>query len=191
MSRWTAREAEFFLAVTLRLLQQHGYDGLTVEAVAADAKSSKATIYRRWPSKAELVLAAFVEGTRAREAPPHSGSLRSDLLQIGDWFCDQSGQHASTVRAALTEVSRNPALGAALEDAFVHRPKLLVADALVDAADRGDVDSRVIVDEVCDLLPGYLLFRYLFSRRPPTAETVRALVDDVLLRGLTRSPPSL
>ncbi|HME77339.1 MAG TPA: helix-turn-helix domain-containing protein, partial [Mycobacterium sp.] len=56
---WSPREAEL-LAVTLRLLQQHGYDRLTLEAVAASAHASKATMYRRWPSKAELVLAAFL-----------------------------------------------------------------------------------------------------------------------------------
>ena len=62
-SPWSPRETEL-LAVTLRLLQQHRYEGLTVEAVAATARASKATVYRRWPSKAELVLAAFIEGVR-------------------------------------------------------------------------------------------------------------------------------
>ena len=50
--------------MTLQLLQEHGYDRLTVDAVAAAARASKATVYRRWPSKAELVLAAFIEGIR-------------------------------------------------------------------------------------------------------------------------------
>ncbi|MDT5256990.1 MAG: hypothetical protein QOD10_2070, partial [Mycobacterium sp.] len=62
-SSWSPREAEL-LEVTLRLLQEHGYDGLTVDAVAMTARASKATVYRRWPSKAELVLAAFIEGIR-------------------------------------------------------------------------------------------------------------------------------
>src|SRR5882757_6269940 len=60
---WSPREAEL-LAVTLELLQEHGYDRLTLDAVATTALASKATLYRRWPTKAELVLAAFVEGTR-------------------------------------------------------------------------------------------------------------------------------
>jgi hypothetical protein len=81
-SRWTAREAEL-LAVTLRLLQQHGYDRLTLETVATAAKASKATIYRRWPSKAELVLAAFTEGMHLEAVAPDSGSLREDLLAMG------------------------------------------------------------------------------------------------------------
>ena len=51
---WSEREAEL-LAITLELLREHGYDRLSVEAVATKAKASKATMYRRWPSKSELV----------------------------------------------------------------------------------------------------------------------------------------
>jgi AcrR family transcriptional regulator len=190
VSPWTAREAEF-LATTLRLLQLHGYDGLTVEAVAVEAKSSKATIYRRWPSKADLVVAAFVEGTRMEEVPPKRNSLRLDLLQIGDSLCEQACQHASTIRAVLTEVSRSPALSAAFQDVFIQQPKLLIADALAEAADREEVGIPITGDEACDLLPGYLVFRSLISGRPPTCETVRALVDDVLMPSLTRGPRTL
>src|ERR1700761_7562248 len=83
LSPWSPREAEL-LAVTLQLLQEHGYDGLTVDAVAAKARASKATVYRRWPSKAELVLAAFMEGIRQVAVPPETGALRGDLLQLGE-----------------------------------------------------------------------------------------------------------
>jgi AcrR family transcriptional regulator len=190
VSPWTAREAEF-LATTLRLLQLHGYDGLTVEAVAVEAKSSKATIYRRWPSKADLVVAAFVEGTRMEEVPPKRNSLRLDLLQIGDSLCEQACQHASTMRAVLTEVSRSPALSAAFQDVFIQQPKLLIADALAEAADREEVGIPMTGDEAWDLLPGYLVFRSLMSGRPPTCETVRALVDDVLMPSLIRGPRAL
>ena len=81
-SPWSSREAEL-LAVTLQLLQEHGYDRLSLEAVATTARASKATLYRRWPTKAELVLAAFVEGTRQVAVDPDTGTLRGDLLQLG------------------------------------------------------------------------------------------------------------
>ena len=89
------------LAVTLRLLQEEGYDGLTVDAVAAGARASKATVYRRWPTKAELVLAAFIEGVRQFAVAPETGTLRGDLLQLGEVICDQARTHASTMRAVL------------------------------------------------------------------------------------------
>ena len=85
-SPWSRRETEL-LAVTLQLLQEHGYDRLTLDAVAATARASKATVYRRWPTKAELVLAAFVEGIRQVAVAPDTGTLRGDLLQLGDTIC--------------------------------------------------------------------------------------------------------
>lgn len=184
--RWTAREAEL-LAVTLRLLQQHGYDRLTLEAVAAEAKASKATMYRRWPSKAELVLAAFIEGICAEAVAPQTGSLRGDLLGIGAQVCRHASQHASTMSAVFTEMTRNPALGAVLQEEFVHQRKLLMSEVLNEAVDRGEIDAEAISDEVWDVLPGYLVFRFLIPGRPPSDETIRALVDEVLIPSLTRT----
>jgi AcrR family transcriptional regulator len=187
-SRWTAREAEL-LAVTLELLQQHGYDRLTVEAVATQAKASKSTMYRRWPSKADLVLAAFIQGTSCTSVPPGTGSLRGDLLEIGNSVCQQACEHALTMRAVLNEMSNSPALTAAMQNEFVNQRKLVIDEVLAEAARRGEIDAAAINDELYDLLPGYLVFRSLVSGRPPTEETVRTLVDDVLLPSLKGNRP--
>ncbi|GJF11744.1 putative HTH-type transcriptional regulator [Mycolicibacterium cyprinidarum] len=185
-SRWTAREAEL-LAVTLELLQRHGYDRLTVEAVATQAKASKSTMYRRWPSKADLVLAAFIEGTRDTAVPPHTGSLRADLLEIGRSVCQHGREHAGTMRAVVNEMSHSPALAAAMQDEFIHQRKLVIDEVLAAAVKRGEIDPAALNDEIYDVLPGYLVFRSLVSGRPPTEETVRLLVDDVLMPSLTRT----
>ncbi|MCA4722988.1 TetR/AcrR family transcriptional regulator [Mycolicibacterium fortuitum] len=184
-SQWTERESEL-LAVTLRLLQQHGYDRLTVEAVATEAKSSKATIYRRWPSKTELVLAAFIEGTRVQLVPPRTGSLRTDLLTIGTSVCTQAREHGSTMSAIMSEIAHSPELSAALQSEFVLQRKKLMRDVLTEAVERGEIKARAIHDELWDVMPGYLVFRSLIPGRPPTEATVRALVDDVLMPSLTR-----
>jgi AcrR family transcriptional regulator len=184
-SQWTEREAEL-LAVTLRLLQQRGYDRLTVEAVAIEAKSSKSTIYRRWPSKAELVLAAFIEGTRLQLVPPRTGCLRTDLLHIGASVCEQAREHASTMSAIMSEITHCPELSDAMQNQFVLQRKKLMAEVLTDAVNRGEIDAAAIHDELWDVMPGYLVFRCLIPGRPPTEETVRALVDDVLMPSLTR-----
>ncbi|SPM34922.1 TetR family transcriptional regulator, partial [Mycobacterium rhizamassiliense] len=184
-SPWSPRETEL-LAVTLRLLQQHGCDGLTVDAVAAAARASKATVYRRWPSKAELVLAAFIEGIRQVVVPPDVGTLRGDLLKLGELVCQQARTHASTIRAVLVEVSRNPALNDALQHQFLEQRKALIQHILQQAIDRGEIAGAAISDELWDLLPGYLIFRSIMPGRPPTGRTVQALVDDVIIPNLTR-----
>ncbi|MDT5202483.1 MAG: hypothetical protein QOH34_4005, partial [Mycobacterium sp.] len=174
------------LEVTLQLLQEHGYDRLTVDAVAATAHASKATVYRRWPSKAELVLAAFIESCRQVAVAPETGTLRSDLLRLGEVICQQAHQQAGTIRAVLVEVSRDPALRDAMQQQFLDQRKALMHDVLHQAADRGEIDNAVISDELWDLLPGYLIFRSIMPNRPPTEHTVQTLVDDVIIPSLTR-----
>jgi AcrR family transcriptional regulator len=184
-SPWSPREAEF-LAVTLQLLQQNGYDRLTLDAVATTAQASKATVYRRWPTKAELVLAAFIEGVRQSAVPPDTGTLRGDLLGLGDIILEQTHQHSGTLRAVLVEVSNNPALNEAMQHEFVDQRRALLRYVLQQAVNRGEIDGAAISDELWDVLPGYLIFRSIIQNRPPSTDTVRALVDEVLIPSLTR-----
>ena len=184
-SPWSPREAEI-LAVTLRLLQERGYDRLTVDAVAAAARASKATVYRRWPSKAELVLAAFTEGIRQVAVAPNTGTLRGDLVYMGEKVCEQGNQHASTIRAVLLEASRHPALNDAMQHQFLDQRRLLMQYILQQAVERGEIRAAAITDELWDVLPGYLIFRSIIPSQPPDDATVELLVDEVIMPGLTR-----
>lgn len=174
------------LAVTLRLLQRHGYDRLSVDEVAAESRASKATIYRRWPSKAELVLAAFIEGMRAQLVRPNTGSLREDLLQIGRNALADVRRNTPVMRGLLNEIARNTALTKAFRTRFIDQRKLLIDDVLAAAVERGEIDAAAINEELWDLLPGYLVFRSLLPVRSPTADTVRRMVDDIIMPSLTR-----
>lgn len=185
-SPWTPREAEL-LSVTLCLLQEHGYDRLTVDAVANTARASKATVYRRWPTKAELVLAAFIEGTRQVAVAPNTGALRSDLVALGEQVRAHAGLHASTMRAVLVEVSRNDALNAVMQSQFIEERKAVVDGILGQAVERGEIEAAAVNEDLWDLLPGYLVFRTILAGRPTTSGTVQTLVDEVVLPSLTRS----
>jgi AcrR family transcriptional regulator len=184
-SPWSPRETEL-LDVTLQLLQEHGYERLTIDAVAAVARASKSTVYRRWPSKADLVLAAFIEGCRQVAVAPGTGTLRGDLLRLGDVIRQHAREQAGSIRAVMVEVSRHPALHEAMQNQFLDQRKALIQEVLRQAADRGEIDPAVISDELWDLLPAYLIFRSIMPSRPPTEHTVQALVDDVLIPSLTR-----
>jgi AcrR family transcriptional regulator len=184
-SPWSAREAEL-LAVTLRLLQEHGYDRLTVDAVATMARASKATIYRRWPTKAELVLAAFIEGTRQVSVMPETGTLRGDLLQLAETIRAHVSAHAGTIRAVLVETSRSAELNAMLQQQFLDQRKALMKDVLAQAVARGEIEASAITEDLWDVLPGYLIYRTVLTSRSPSRRTVRDLVDNVILPGLTR-----
>ena len=182
---WSPREAEL-LAVTLELLQEHGYDRLTLDAVATTAHASKATLYRRWPTKAELVMAAFVEGTRQVAVDPDTGTLRGDLLRLAESICAHVSTHAGTIRAVLVEVSRSPELDAMMQEQFLDQRKALMAHVLAQAVDRGEIDASAITEDLWDVLPGYLIYRSVLTGRAPSRRTIQDLVDNVLIPGLTR-----
>lgn len=182
---WSEREREL-LAVTIALLQENGYDRLTLDGVAAAGHASKATLYRRWPTKAELVLAAFVESTRHVAVAPETGTLRGDLLQLGQTICAHASTHASTIRAVLVEVSRNEKLNEIVQTQFLYQRRALMEHVLSEAVRRGEIKRSAITDDLYDVLPGYLVYRTVVTGRTPSASTVRHLVDDVLLPSLTR-----
>ena len=122
-SPWSPREAEL-LAVTLRLLQQEGYDGL-------DRRRGRR---RRAGQQGDRIPAVADEGGtgvrgihRRRSSgrfPPETGTLRGDLLQLGNNILDHASTHASTMRAVLVELSHNPALNdvSSRSSSFSERP---------------------------------------------------------------------
>ncbi|MDA0252280.1 MAG: TetR/AcrR family transcriptional regulator [Actinomycetota bacterium] len=183
---WSDREREL-LAVTLRLLQEHGYERLTLDDVAATGRASKATMYRRWPTKAELVLAAFIEGVSQDAVPPDTGNLREDLIAIGDTVCAHVREHGSTLRAVLGEASRNTDLNDVLQEQLFDQRRAMMKEVLTHAADRGEICPGAVNSELWDLLPGYLIYRAVIQNRPATRRTVRTLVDDMILPSLMRS----
>jgi AcrR family transcriptional regulator len=182
---WSPREAEL-LAVTLELLQEHGYDRLTLDAVATTAHASKATLYRRWPTKAELVMAAFVEGTRQVAVDPDTGTLRGDLLRLGEQIWAHVSTHASTIRAVLVEVSRSAELDAMMQEQFLDQRKALMSHVFARAVDRGEIEASAITEDLWDVLPGYLIYRSVLTGRAPSSRTVQDVVDNVLIPSLTR-----
>jgi AcrR family transcriptional regulator len=182
---WSPRECEL-LAVTLQLLQEHGYDRLTLEAVASRARASKATLYRRWPTKAELVLAAFVEGTRHTAVDPDTGTLRGDLMRLGEAICAHVSTHASTIRAVLVETSRSAELETMMHEQFLDQREEVMKHVLARAVERGEIDGSTIAEDLWDVLPGYLIYRTVLTGRSPSRRTVQDLVDNVLIPSLVR-----
>jgi AcrR family transcriptional regulator len=184
-SPWSPRECEL-LEVTLQLLQEHGYDRLTLDAVANTAHASKATLYRRWPTKAELVLAAFVEGVRQVAVVPDTGTLRGDLVQMGDAVRNHASAHAGTIRAVLVEVSRSAELNAIMQQQFLDERRSLMEHVLTVAVARGEIDASTITEDLWDVLPGYLIYRSILPGRSASLQTVEDLVDHVVIPSLTR-----
>ncbi len=183
----TQREAEL-LTATLEVLRETGYDKLTVDKVVARAHASKTTVYRRWPSKAELVCAAFAHAVHIG-TPPDTGTLRGDLLQLAQIIAQDAGLYGSTVAGILAATDRSPQLRELLVDDLYRDRRNQVFCVLRRAVARGEIVPQVISEDIWDVLPGYITFRMLQHGRPVTSETLRALIDDVMLPSLTRRLP--
>ena len=185
----TSRETEL-LAVTLQVLSETGYDKLTVDQVVARAHASKTTVYRRWPSKADLVGAAFAHRTRGEfGAPPDTGTLRGDLLALAEMIARVAGEYGRVIAGILAAGERSPRLRELLARDLYYQRRDQVQGVLRRAAVRGEIAREAISDDLWDVLPAYILFRTLIDERPVPPATLRALIDDVLLPSLTRFPP--
>ena len=185
----TSREKEL-LAVTLQVLSETGYDKLTVDEVVARAHASKTTVYRRWPSKADLVCAAFAHRTRGEFGiPPDTGTLRGDLLALAEMIARVADEYGRVIAGILAAGERSPRLRELLAKDLYDERRDQVRGVLRRAATRGEIARHAISDDLWDVLPAYILFRTLLDERPVPPATLRALIDEVLLPSLTRLPP--
>ena len=174
------REREI-LDAALEVLAEVGYDRLTMDAVAQRAKASKATLYRRWNSKATLVVDALA--TQKTTPPvPDSGDLRTDLLTA---FCGMGGltdhDTTQTFGAVMTALSTDPEFAAEFR-ARVLQPKAQVSRTVFQrAADRGEVRADLDLDLVAPALAGIVLHRLFVMGEHPGPTLIEHVIDQIIL----------
>lgn len=135
--------------------------------MVARAHASKTTVYRRWPSKAELVCAAFAYRICGQHAlPPDTGSLRGDLLALAAIISDDAGEYGRTIAGILTAGERSPRLRELLVNDLSKDRRNQAQGVLRRAMDRGEIVPDVISDDLGYLLPAYITFRALQHKRP-------------------------
>ncbi len=174
------REQEI-LDAALQVLADVGYDRLTMDAVAHQAKASKATLYRRWNSKATLVVEALAR-TKGSPAVPDTGDLRSDLLTA---FCGMGGltdqDTTSTLGAVMTAVSTDAEFAAEFRRQVVE-PKARVSREIFERArDRGELRADIDLDIVVPALSGIVLHRVFVFGEKPNPSVIERAIDQIIL----------
>jgi AcrR family transcriptional regulator len=189
----TSRDSAI-LRAALEALAECGYDRLTMDDVAARAHAGKGALYRRWPSKAALVVDAVV-AWRQEFAPlsiPDTGSLRGDVeAVIANVPTTDVGQVALIVGLA-TAASRDPELRAALSEHVLERPRRAVREMLDRAVERGEIPRDRVLDLVPDVIIGLNALRVLTGADADRA-FFRRVFDEVvypLVTGPGSTPPS-
>ena len=168
------------------LLARAGCAGVTMEAIAHRAGVSKATLYRWWPSKAAVLMDAFLETNGPCRAASDTGCLGEDLRrQMRAAVQALSGQDGHALAAALAEAQGDPEAAALFRARYLTPRQAGVREILARAQGRGEIRPDADLDMVLDALYGPLYFRLLVGHAPPTPEFADALVR-MALAGLTK-----
>jgi AcrR family transcriptional regulator len=179
------------LTATLDVLSDVGYDRLTIDAVATKAKASKATVYRRWPGKAALVVEAIqtinpltpesVDG-QPDCMWPDTGSLRGDLLSGAQNFVDRlNSDEGKLILAVMTAQAHDPELASAMR-AATYDDKSRSCRILADRAiARGELTSAAGADTFVEVLPAIMFNRLLITGEPFDDAFITHVVDDIAL----------
>ena len=182
------REAQI-LDAAVELLGRVGYDRLTMDAVAAEAKASKATLYRRWSTKAALVVDAILRSKEALQVPDvDTGSLRGDLIATA---CGHGGltdeRTSHTMAGVITALHHDPDFAAEFR-ARVVAPKLAASRVIFERASaRGEITADLDVDLLTPALAGIVLHRSFVLGLPVDEKTVAQVVDEIILPAATRT----
>jgi AcrR family transcriptional regulator len=176
------REDEI-LDATVAVVAELGYDRLTMDAVATAAKASKATLYRRWSTKAELVVDAI---SRAKGCPMpeevDTGSLRGDLISMAcgaGGFTDEMPM--SVIAGLLTALHRDDELQKAFRERFLAPRQALTNKVYERAVERGEIAPGVDVDLLSVTLPAVVIHHAYILGVEPTDDLILRVIDNVIL----------
>jgi AcrR family transcriptional regulator len=173
------------LDAALEILAETGYDGMTIDMVAARAKAGKATLYRRWPSKNELVIDAVACMKNANLDPatlPDTGTLRGDLIAMIRPPSIEDGTRKMQVMAGLMSMlSRAPELVDAANAAILEPRTEVNRLFLRRAIDRGEIRPDIDVDLVASVGPSLAFHRMLLEQKGVDRSFLIRVIDEVVL----------
>jgi len=172
------------MQATLELLLDTGYRGLTMEQVRARAGVGKATLYRRYGSKEELVAAA-VRHLNQHIPVPDTGNVRDDILAVaGSVLAAAARVGAATfMPRMLAESAGDPEMHAIFYENLVAPRRAVMAEVLRRGVERGELRRDLDVELAIDMLTGPWVYRMLISGgRMPTVDPQRLL--DAVLAGI-------
>jgi AcrR family transcriptional regulator len=166
----------------VELLAENGVGGVTMDAVAVRARTSKPVLYRRWPDRAALLRETLVP--LAMQAIPHedTGSYRDDMLAIlNGWACFFASPQGAIGPAIVGAMPHDPELAEAFRAGVIGWRKQEMAAVIERGINRGEVRADVRIDIARELGQAVLWHRFLVTGDPITPELVEHIVDQILI----------
>jgi AcrR family transcriptional regulator len=169
-------------AAILRLLADVGYGALTMDAVASEAGVGKATIYRRWRTKQDLVVDTISDLNRAEATPPDTGSLEGDLrLMLRSLVSVITGPTGAATLSLLSTVPHQPALAEAFRDGPLAVWRHAFEQIWARAEQRGEVRPGVAGSVPAETTSALLVQRWLLTGEPVDEAYADEVLDTVVL----------
>ena len=173
------------LRATFDLLGEVGYEGLSMDAVATRARTSKATLYRHWPAKPQLVAEAVRACKVFEQDLPDTGSLRDDLIAVVRAMArHMAGEDGPLLSGLVNAMRSDPDFAAAMHAMAKTKPDLGIA-LCQRAVERGHLTAGCKAGVIEEIAPAALFMRGFIRGEPLDDEYVAHLVDDILLPLLT------
>lgn len=174
------------LVATQDLLLEHGFDRVSIDAVAARAGVAKATVYRRWPGKTALVVAAVADLAHVPPVPD-TGSLRDDLLACARTYT-RNERGRRVMLGLMTAMVHHAELRAAAREALGAPFAALFHTVISRAIERGDASPRSSPTAIGDVFPAMAFHRGAALGLPVDEDFLSGVVDELLLPLLGRDP---
>jgi len=173
------QRGDLILSVALQLLGERGYAGLTIDDIVARARVSKTTIYRRWPTKEELVVAAFDLLPELQVVD--RGNLIEEFVELARQYIRALHQTplASVLPGLISEAAHNTALAQRLETTFMRR-RLPSRRIVVRGVERGELPPKVDIEVATELFMAPLVQRSLFASDRMSLRAFRTMFEIVL-----------
>lgn len=171
-------------------LQQVGYSGLTVEAVAKRARTSKPVIYRRWPTLPEFVLAALLHHMPVSAAAlPDTGTMRGDLRGVLELMSRRLNEVLVALPGLLADFHTNRALFERMRAEVFGPAGDIMRIIATRAADRGEIPTAILPQRTLTAPIDLARYELLFNARPLDTETIESIIDHVAIP-LLHCPPA-
>lgn len=171
----------------MEVLAEVGYRALTMDAVAARARAGKATIYRRWESKLDLVIDTCTQLVQRNIPEPDSGSVEGDLGEFLSAFAALlTGPVGKAAQALVGELPHEPELANAFRASFLLPQRDMLRRIIERGTQRGEIRPEAPLDTVVELAGAALIYRLMISDEPLDSRFVERLLDEALLPLLHR-----
>lgn len=167
-------------ACVLELLVRGGYHAVSIQAVARDIGSSRATIYRRWRSRAHLIADALLK-QMGEEPAPDTGNLQEDLQAVVETFVKAfGGPVGRALPGLINDMTRDAPLAQAFRHDVLDVRRRSIRAAIARGVARGEVRASIDPELLIDLLTAPFYFRLLYAHAPLTRREANELVELVL-----------